>query len=86
MAYNQTGMCLIMLIAYICLQFTPGPRLVRFSVVRFSLVRCFKTLPKYLTHADYSSTRAFCIQIVPFTHAPQIYLKLIPSLMHYIFC
>ena len=46
------------------LQYTSGPRLVWFLVVRFSLVCCFKTLPKYLSHADYSSTCAFYFQIV----------------------
>lgn len=40
-----------------------------------SHVRCFKTLPKYLTHGDYSFTRAFYIQMVriPSVMRPKLY-------------
>ena len=54
----KNHLCSACLLIFSC---TPGPRLVRFSLVRFSLVCCFKTLPKYLTHADYSFTHAFYI-------------------------
>ena len=57
-------------VTFCFLEHTPGPWLVRFSVVRFPLMQFFKKYPKNSTGADYSFIRAFCIQLV-----------LIPSLM-----